>query len=270
MKDIIKSLPLTFYSSAFYRELAAQWTGIGLGFMVVLTIFGVLSFAYQTHAPVVLLADQIVAALDAMPEASFKGGKLSIDAPTPFVKDIMKLPDPAHGGAVMPNKLMIDPSYRVDDVEALTSMMNRDNIMILVTDTKVAIRKSGGHGVEVDDLSMTPDGVFTHEKWASLAHMVHIWLFPALLAMGIVGIFVATFVLTLFVAVLMQIISLILQADMTFAATLRLTAAAGIPPGLLAAAVNTPFLAKLVLWLGFGVFGLLSAKPPKRGPPIAN
>ncbi len=267
MIALLKSLPLTFYSRPFYFDLVRQGQGIGMGFILLLTLLGTLAFAAQSHKSFQMFAQDFQALAEGMPELTMKDGKLSVDAPMPYTIDLSKAfqdldASMSHesGAETLPSLLRIDTTYQIQSMDALLKEMTSENIVALVTADKVVTRRTGRDAVEIRDIGKYPNGTFTHEKWLALGESVSRWVFPFVTVVMASGLFVVNFVAAFFVALVALVISPLFKISTSLSAMMRLATAIALPVGVVAMAMPLSGAARVLLWAGYIGFALWSAR----------
>lgn len=257
----------SFYSRQFYYTLARNVSGIGMRFICLMIAANVIwiTIAMARTYPVVSHLIAMVPEFSAkLPAVTYKDNRISIDKPVPYYLKIGQMPQD-YG-------LVIDTSYKISDVDALTKYMRQNHILLLVTDNKVAmLKEKQGDNVDIRDLSTIgkPFSI-THEDWSNYAHMVIKWGALAfygymLLIMLVVFIFYH-FIATFIDSIVVQIMSAIAQAGLEFEACMRLAAAGRIPVVLIG---MIPMLSKplgsltWIIWLSYLGFAVIAAKGNK-------
>ncbi len=125
LNDIVSS----FYSSDFYGDVAHARRGIGMKFIFTLTVItvglmtGYLLFYSKNLQDMAAAVPEFAATL---PSIAVKDGKLMIDKPSPYNIPI--------GEGADRWTITIDTNYKVTDPKALTSYMETNRIVVLITD----------------------------------------------------------------------------------------------------------------------------------------
>lgn len=261
MLNTLKSLPLTFYSRTFYSRLVHQWQGIGMGFVTVLMLLGLINAAIALYLPLRETAGKVQAVMNAMPDATIKNHTLSIDRSVPYTVDVFD-----SGGT--PNKLVIDTTYTNNDIDALNSYINKQNIFVFVTATKLVTRKQ--NELRIDNFQSLPDGTFGHDKWVMIGNIFQTWIYPCTLLLSAIGLFIANFILVFFAAIVVKILAALMSVKTDFGGAMRLAGASGIPPAVFILFVTVNFWIKVAIWICYAVFALSALLPPRGAPEIKN
>ena len=84
MLEVLKALPLTFFSPAFYWDLLRKWRGVGIGFILALTLFDVAHSGILLFLPLQKMLSAVPDFVATLPVATVKNHQLSIDQPSPY------------------------------------------------------------------------------------------------------------------------------------------------------------------------------------------
>lgn len=254
MLALIKSLPLTFYSIPFYQRLARNGRGIGLGFLFIATLLGLAQVAIYLTGPVRAVWDERAAIFDALPPMAIQDGVISVDAPSPTEITFLK------NNPTGSRKIVFDVKTDDSDLNRLIKRMDDESIFALVTKTRVILYDKDSGQREVTEAKTMDNAVVSHEKWVRIGEILGA-VVPVFAAVSL-GFFV--FLNHLFSAfcgaLFLFALTALFKLDLSFAALLRLTAAAKIPVGSFFLFLPPNPLIQLLLWLGFAVFGLLAAR----------
>lgn len=263
LNDIIAS----FYSSAFYGDVAHARRGIGMKFIFALTfvatalLTGYLVFYSKTLQEVAAAAPKFAADL---PAVTVKDGKLSIDKPVPYNLSIGEGDDQVW--------ITVDTNYKLKDITALKEHMETNKIVILVTEQEIVTIKGHSRELEVRPMSeMKKDFSITHQNWTDMGNYIAEKGVRVLIGFVAIGGFVILFLYNLFAtfigAIVMMIAGFILRAgSLEFGALMRLTAAARMPfiaiaaaPMMLGGGLITGGLSWLI-WFGYLLFAVMGSK----------
>ncbi|MDD5586355.1 MAG: DUF1189 family protein [Alphaproteobacteria bacterium] len=261
----IKSLPQTFFSRSFYAGLITQGKGIGLGFILLLVLF-------NYAAPVLLKApalpdvkQRIEDFFNRLPGMTIKGGKLSMDKPSPYTVDF-------NFGDKSSFTILFDTAYQESGIAKLEEDMESKNTDILVTSDFAAVRKNRqGANVEIHSFgkfAKQPINV-DHGQWANIGKKAAQY-FPFLFVIAVIPVFLAVFFLTFVKSLIVKFFALFFTIKPDLPAAMRLAAAAAMPASLinlllvvLAAVLQQPIqrlpgFSGFLIWLAFAIYGLWS------------
>lgn len=252
--QLLKDLPQTFYSQGFYRSLFTSRDGIGLGYLLVVTLVGILSLAIVAIPAVRPLVEETVAMFDQLPEVTIENGQLSVVGTTPQSFTLMAKEE---GG---PITIMIDPAETMDDSQALTTKMHNEKILILAGKNSAAIYDAAKKAVKIQRYDETKNVTVTHDDWVRFGANLNMLLAPIML----ISIGMMIFLMHLFTAflggLLILIIAPLFRVQANLASSMRLASAAKVPVAAVFA-IATPHLPlQALVWFGFAAFGLLGVK----------
>jgi hypothetical protein len=269
----------SFYSGTFYGELARRGRGIGMRFILLLTLVMLALYYVAFRAgggydAVHAMLERLPEKASELPSLTVADGKLSIDRPVPYKFDVGLAPDDAW--------IVIDTNYKITDVDALEKYMRDNNIIVLLTADKVVMldyhANAGGKtvatsGVRISDIkdnSQSQSFSVTHADWQSLAQWIKARgmavLFWSMFTGMLIGLFILNFLAMLFSAVAVMILDLIARNGLEFPAAMRLAAAARIPVTVISALPllvgRTPLEGGTgwLLWLIYLVFAVWAVK----------
>jgi hypothetical protein len=268
MIETLKSLPLTFFSPDFYRDLVHQWRGIGMRFILILALVEFGAIAVISFKPMQLMTGIFSDVASSLPNATFKNHKLSIDQPNPY---IINLPsgkgESDQPGAPKPN-IFIDTDYTISDLAALRTWMASKQVVALITANEAIMLKANNTQLEVTEFTKIPDTVIDHDRWMKWGHIATTWM-PIIIGASIaLVIFISAFVRVLFGSLLVLLLNLLTRSIPDFAAAMRVAAATAIPVGIIFVLLpGHPWL-KLLLWAAYMEFAIYSAR--KQSPVVAH
>lgn len=155
---IFESLFLSFYSKPLYQNVAREWKGLGLLYLLLVLAICWLPFSYDFHRFIIQLSSQILpGVIEQMPAMTLSKGKLSIDKPVPY-----SIKEPGDGATLV----IFDTSGKYTSLDNLNAYM-------LITQDKMIIRKaSDPKSTTTYSLSKLQDGTFTRAQFADLANRV--------------------------------------------------------------------------------------------------
>ena len=211
--SILRAIPLSFFSSDLYRDVATSWRGIGLVFQLLLAAFLTLLVLVRIYSALNLwvhregqqLADQV-------PKIVIRHRVVEVDRAMPYV---IRDSDMRHELAI------IDTTGRITSLDSLEAS-------VLLTADRVVMRKSSAEtrivslsGVE--NFSLSSDRV---KHWLKL---LSIWgpILAAPFVLG--GLFVVRLIQALAFACAGLLVARLAKADLDFDALLRVAAVALTP-----------------------------------------
>lgn len=264
---ILNDIFSSFYASDFYADVAYARKGIGMKFIFALTLImvglitGYLLFYSGTLNEYAQTVPKFAAEL---PKVTVKDGKLSIDRPGPF-----SIPVGGEGQQVW---IVIDTSYKVGDLKVLKEHMEKNNIIMLITEEELITLKEVKNELEIKQISeFRKDFTVTHQDWMDIANYIAEKGVRTLIWTVLLGGFVFFFLYNLFAtfmsALVMMILGFILRGtNHEFGTLMRLTAAARIPfnaitalPMMIGGGLITGGLSWLI-WFGYLAFAVVATK----------
>ncbi len=254
MLQTLKSLPLTFYSAPFYRQLITSWKGIGLSFLLVATLLNALNIG--TKMPYTLFGEDYKEIFAEFPDVSLKDGIMSMEAPSPQEFSIFEKIEDG------PFKVVFDMSKPLNDIEILKKKMEKEKIFVLVTPTNLAIKAPQQENVELQTFEGVDDTIITQEEWLKIENIFVTLIAPSTLIFYISAIFLNHFLTALAGAVFLLLVSQLFKIKSNFKGMLRLAAASKVPLATFSLFVAPHLALQGLVWLGFAAFGLLAARKP--------
>lgn len=261
----------SFFSRRYYYNLAHKYRGIGFGLVTMLTFIGILlTGPWLIYAPVTHMIEEIPNIVNTLPAITFKDDKLSIDKPVPYYQKF--------GSEHNNFGVLIDTNYKIADIVALTQYMKENNVLLLLTDSKIVIAHGGKlESKNIIDLkSINSTFSITHSDWDKLVSTYIKW--GALAFLGVilitlfVGIFIGSFLCGFLTAIVVKILTVLVSSDVKFSGAMRLSFAALIPvvifscvPGLLNIAGPVGEILSLgalsgIIWILYVSFAVYSSK----------
>lgn len=225
LKDAIES----FYSPALYHEVATVRRGIGMRYIVLMTVIMALAYSVyflKAYGILQLAIEEVPSFAATLPQVVIKDGKLSIDRPD----GRFNLPvGPAGDKRVW---ISVDTHYHVADIPALKKFMEANRMVALFTADYVVNFKNGA--LEVRSFADSGhDFTITHEQWMKLANQISQWGMKLIICVTalslLVGLFLMYSISALLGAIILKILSLILRAGVNFGAAMRIAALINIP-----------------------------------------
>jgi hypothetical protein len=224
MKQLFKDILTSFYSAPFYADLAHMRQGIGMKFILVLTVIETILMSALLYTPIHMAIEQIPSIARTLPYMTLKNGKLSIDKPSPYY---VHLKD---NGPVV---AIVDTNYKITDVSALSSYMKQNGVFFMLTEDKMVFLKDNKHELEIRDLKDQPSFIISHGDWDKAAEKIS-QNGMAIVMLGIIvflliSLLVGYLIITFFVAIVVALLSLLFRAGLDFTADMRIAAVTRIP-----------------------------------------
>src|SRR6185369_5805898 len=169
----------SFFSRTFYYTLAHHKEGIGGGLICLAVLLTMLFAApWKFYTEINTAISQIPDFVNTLPEVKYKDHKISIDKPSPYIINLGKNPDGTK------SLIIIDTRYKINDVDALTTYMKKNHIVLLVTETKLVTLKDKVPEMQelrITDLSSVQgDITMPHEGWKKLGEVCVKWGTPVI------------------------------------------------------------------------------------------
>ncbi len=250
---------LSFFSKAFYRDVALQWRGTGFGYLLLLLIVCWIPTMIQMQAGFsAFVRDTAPKMIAAVPTLTIHNGKASIDKAQPYY---IKEPDTGNVLAI------IDTTGKIRTLKGTTAKA-------LVTQTEVVFEKNQVETQsysfhDIKDFKLGPADV---RRWLDV---VSRWAVPVLSLVLLVGSYVFRMLQALLYALIGLVFAAIFQARLPYAALLRLSVAAVTPCIIVstildATGVRLPmallwYFGAAMAYLGYGV---RAASEADSAPPI--
>lgn len=262
MLETLKNLHKTFYDSRFYRDLVFKWTGFGFGFLLVISVVNTGQLVVMIAEPYKIFMQEREAIFNSLPEIEIRNGKILSQNETPQTISIMQ---GIEGG---PIRIIIDTKSEMTDEAATAKQMEAEQILAIVNSNAVSLYNPADKQLEVKKASDMPNNKITHEKWDEISKMLASGFMPATIffvfCINLMG-YLITGVLG---AILLLVICPLFKTNLNFQAAMRLSSAAKVPVAVVFLVVMPQLTLQALLWFGFAVFGLFSAK--KGGNPAGQ
>lgn len=259
MFTTIKSLPLTFYSAPFYANLLRFKKGIGARFMLVQIFLMLLAAAILITPNIPNAKKQYADIINRLPDITISNQKLSMNETSPYSVRLGEGPQ---------NPLIIfDTTSNDYDAINLESRMKAKNALVLVTSDFIAIHTD--KKTELHNFSDFNEAGKTikvdHDDWVKFGKAMLSWMLPIIFVSGFLGLFIWQLIATFFQGLVVLFFALFSPFKPDISGAMRLSAAAGIPVGVMdflfqvTMKKGLPFLASAPLWIALIIFGLHAA-----------
>lgn len=192
---IVESLFLSFYSKSLYQDVAREWKGLALGYLLLVMAICWLPFSYDFHRFLNQWSSEVMpGVIKQAPNITISKGKLSIDKPVPYA-----VKEPGDGATLV----MFDTSGQYTSVEQANALIlvTGDNLIIKdraksTTYSLNSLTKGGDVKISKADLDYIIDKIVF---WMSVlmypvsVFVAFVYRFLEALLLGGVGLLVAKF-----------------------------------------------------------------------------
>ncbi len=203
----IQGLALSLSSGPFYRDVARNWGGIGMLYLLLLFALTWIPVLVKIQIGVnQYVHDELPKELKDFPTITIQGGKASSPAPQPF-----EIKDPQSGKAMF----VMDTTGKITSLEQTPAMY-------LLTETKLYMRSE--NKVEVYDLSRAPDIAISKEWIQSRFDAFAPWFAAVAFPLVMIGSIVRAMVMILIGGAIGMVFNNSNRAGLGFDALLRLAA----------------------------------------------
>lgn len=257
--SIVQALYLSFYSRPFYRDVAANWKGLCVGYLlIILSLFWIAETARLQRELADFIDEKAPRYITQVPRITIARGEVSIEEPVPYV-----IRDPDTGAP-----------FAVIDTSGSTQTLDGSEAMILLTKTEVMVRRSG---TDTPVLRLSEDDNYVIDRqtlysWAKTAGDFFILLlFPFLLFFS----FLIQFLQILIAAAMGMLFARRHALSLAYRQLVRLAAVAFTPAVLLQTAhaiLDIPFPYRLplsfLISIGYLYYGVTSTA--ESGPRVPS
>lgn len=233
---------MSFFSPGLYRDVAENWTGLGLLYLLILYLIDWVLLGALVILPFSsLLSNEPSKYISQLPTLTISDHVLSIAEPTPY-----EIKDPV-GGTVA---AIIDPTRN-------TMKLEETDPPIVVTSNYILQKDTAGNSMVLWPITSLPDGEYSRDQLQSLINMVVLAVPLAfLLILGPVF-FVFLVMLALIYGAIALLISSILKKNLSYTTCVRLATMAMTPAMVLT--VPAWLLGAANSWASWGIWSLISA-----------
>jgi hypothetical protein len=234
------ALILSFFSKSLYQDVARQWRGTGLAYLLLVLALVWIPTVVRGHLGFARFVDNDAKGItEQIPAITITNGEVSTDVPTPYY-----IKSPKTGATLA----VIDTT---DNPETSDS-----SVPVVLTKTKVIMHR-GARETRIYDLSgigkFSADRT-TVEGWLATARQ---WFFPAFYPVAVLASFVFRAIQILIYALIGILFSRLLNANLDYKTLLRLTAVAITPVMILNlllefVPLKIPFFLLLGIAIGLG------------------
>lgn len=256
MLETLKSLPLTFYSAAFYRSLVTRWEGLGWSFILIATLISLAQVFFSGHEALSALQKEQKAFFAALPAITISQGEIKMEG-EPQQTFILFKDEPDQSF-----QIVFDMENDLPDGVTLASKMSKEKILLWVNKKAVVLFDRSTNRLQINDTSSFKDQEFSHEKWVKISEMIDSFLVPGFMLVLGLALFVNRSLFSAFGGLFLWALFKIFHLNAGFQNGMRLASACQIPVVVLSLFVTPHPLFLVLIWFGFAVFGLFAAKKP--------
>ena len=214
---IVESLFLSFYSKSLYQDVAREWKGLALGYLLLVMAICWLPFSYDFHRFLNQWSSQVLPeVVKQAPNITISKGKLSIDKPVPYA-----LKEPGDGATLV----MFDTSGKYTSVE-------QANALVLVTADNLIIRdRRVGKSTTYSHDSLTKGGEVKISKadFNYITDKVVFWMSVLMYPVSVFIAFVYRFLEALLLGGMGLLVAKFLHIPLDYRASVRLAIVALTP-----------------------------------------
>jgi hypothetical protein len=256
MRHYLNNLHKTFYDSCFYWTLAKKWTGIGLGFLIIVSTLNVFTTAIESYQPYLKIKEVFPQTILALPEIESKNGKFTVAANKPVLVPLID-PEPTN----RTYSVLFDTSQELTDRDATMKKMQNERLITILYSNAFVLYSPGDGQMEVRMANEIQDGKMTRENWEKLAKILESPFLPFVAGLLAFIFLLLSHIISAFLgAIVIFVVSPLFKISIDVGAAMRIASAAKVPVACVFLIV-TPFqTAQILLWFGFAVFGLFSVK----------
>lgn len=259
MIQTLKSLHKTFYDSRFYSELVFSWKGIGLTFLVVISLLNTGHLVVAIAKPYKLLMEEREGIFNQLPAMEIKDGRITSDNEAPVTISLLE------GLEEGPIRIVIDTKSEMTDQATTIEKMKAENVLVLVNANAISLFSPVDGRIDIKLAKDMADNRISREQWQSVSETLATGFMPATIFFAFCATLLSHLITAALGGLLLLVISPLFKIRIPFHAAMRLAAAAKVPVALVFLVVMPQPALQAVLWFGFAVFGLFSAK--KMGDP---
>ena len=245
---IFHSIVLSFYSKSLYQDVAQNWKGAGIVYLLLLALIVSLPITVRVHQELSKVPEVIEPVIQQVPDISLKKGKISIDPDQPYL-----INDPSQEN---------NPVIIIDTTGKHTSLEGT-NAQVLITETKIFAKD---RSYDLSNLSQVEKFVVTKEGIRTVISVFIRWFSLAAFPFILLFLFVFRILHVLLFSLISMLFTKILKVNLIFEQLMRLTALA-ITPVIIANLilsfidVKIPFWFRLLITIGYLYFAVYANSP---------
>lgn len=244
---ILESLFLSFYSKSLYQDVAREWKGLALGYLLLVMAICWLPFSYDFHRFLNEYASQILPGIITQaPTITLTKGKLSIDKPVPYF-----IKQPGDGLTLI-----------VFDTSGKYTSLDQINTFALVTQDKIMVQEQGTPVPKFSTYSLAKfhDTTISKADVRYVADKVVFWSSVLMYPISVIIAFVYRFLQILILGGISLLFASLFHIQLTYRAAIRLAVVAFTPMLILTTLVEyfvlpVPYLGVVSALLALGYLG---------------
>jgi len=252
MLETLKNIPLTFYSSSFYQNLATKGKGIGIGFIIIVTILNLGKLLPSLIDSLEKINEEQVALLEILPDVEIKNGTLSIQGEQK--QDFTIFNETEEG----PFHIIFDMKAKTPKDSDLIKKMIDNKTILWINKNAMFMYNVENQTLDRQYMEAQENLKITHDDWKKASSFFSSLSIPFIITGYSLLIFISHIVLTFIGGFFLLALSPLFKRKTNLQATMRLTAAAKIPVAFVFLIIATLPLFQTLLWFGFAIFALLS------------
>lgn len=261
---ILESIFLSFYSKSLYQDVAREWKGLALGYLLLVMAICWLPFSFDFHRFLNQYSSQILPGIvTQFPTITIAKGKLSIDKPVPYF-----IKQPGDGLTL----IVFDTSGKYTSLDQISAFA-------LVTQNKIMVQEQGAPASKFSTYSLDKfhDTTISKANVHYVADKVVFWSSVLMYPIAVIIAFVYRLLQILLLAGISLLFASLYRIPLTYRAAIRLAVVAFTPMLILATLVEyfvlpIPYLgvfsALLVVgYLGYAVYAQKEIEPTPSSTP---
>ncbi len=250
--NLFHAIYMSFFSKDFYRDVARNWYGLSILFLLILVLITGIPVLMEINAGINRFVEQSsTKVVQQMPPVTIKNGRLSTPQNRPYLVTIETDGEK--------ESIIVDTTGKYTSIE-------QTGARVLVTSTQVYLKKNDNEAAifaleSIEKFQLTQDEI---KYWINLfGKWFMIFFAPFLLA----GIFLLRFLQVLVYTLFGLIMKAVLNSKINYGSLLSLTAMSLTPVLLLnfvltvsKSGVDVPLWANFIIAMGYLFFGIKSEK----------
>ena len=258
--SLFHPLYLAFYSKSLYKDVAKNWKGTGLAYLLLLLALAwipvMIVFHYDLSREITREAPPII---NQVPKVTITRGEVSVDAPVPYI-----IIEPKTGAQLM----VIDTSGRI-------ASPNQTPALVLLTKKQLFVKKQRQAETRIYDLSSIESLTIDRERVNGWAEAFRKWFAFAAYPFTVIGLFIYRLVQMLIYALIGMLFAKIVKANLEYVTLIRLAAVSITPVIILNAArrmldISIPYVGLLsfLIAMGYLFFAVKAGAEREAGQPV--
>ncbi len=244
---------LSFYSASFYKELVRSEKGLGFSFVLCAALISWLHAGVANWSDLQQFQNDQKSFFEQAPTLTVRSGQMTVEGGTPQVFTVME------NSRIGPFSIVFDLDTPVNEEGVLLQKMVKERIAVWIGRDHI-FYYAGGPNLEKQAASGFQDVVVDREKWLALSKMIGV-IFPLVLIVGFAFASVFNYAIAgLIGGLFLGLISPLFGGRPPLSACMRVAAAALVPVSAFFVVLPEGVTARVLVWFGFAVFGLLAAR----------